>query len=552
MEDYMKRMYAVFFALALLPCGVVFAGGSGQNAAQPVVSSGPADPFSPYQSPVTIGLVSSIDPNRSWSAGDSLDNNHLTRFYKDKLNVGIKYLWSASGADYDQKLNLSIASNNIPDAMVVSPTVLRQLVKTGQIQPLTKQFNDYASPFIKEIFAKTDGKALETVTFNGEIMGIPSVQVPGDGIHLMWIRKDWLDTYGLAVPRTPDELKNVLRVFVKNGKIGIAGQASAGRLYADFLNSSNNTYGLDPILEALGAYPGYWLDKGGQAVYGSIQAETKAVLAELRSMYAEGLIDKELGIRKDASETVISGQAGVTSFPWWFGYSPIPDILGNDPNANWQAYALLNKDGKWKPHMMTPSTHVLVVKKGYAYPEAAIKILNLHYDDLTRFNDVGPFPIGNPSYVVLSAPDALEYEVIAMREYLAGRKTIADYAKDFNFYTLLQGTLEGLKATKLPPYTNTDIQYWNPRDSSFPRSYSVMVGAGVLVDTPYDPVYSLTYSQTQTMESRWANLKKMEDETFLKIIIGQEPLSAFDTFVEQWKRQGGDLITGEVNADYRK
>lgn len=62
----------------------------------------------------------------------------------------------------------------------------------------------------------------------------------------------------------------------------------------------------------------------------------------------------------------------------------------------------------------------------------------------------------------------------------------------------------------------------------------------------YNKVYSLLYSQTRTMESRWSNLKKLEDETFLKIIMGAAPLDTFDTFVSDWKKQGGDKITEEV------
>ena len=34
--------------------------------------------------------------------------------------------------------------------------------------------------------------------------------------------------------------------------------------------------------------------------------------------------------------------------------------------------------------------------------------------------------------------------------------------------------------------------------------------------------------------------------TLLKIIIGEEPLEAFDTFVEEWNAEGGADITAEV------
>lgn len=56
----------------------------------------------------------------------------------------------------------------------------------------------------------------------------------------------------------------------------------------------------------------------------------------------------------------------------------------------------------------------------------------------------------------------------------------------------------------------------------------------------------MTYGLTDTMQTKWANLKKLEDATILKIVLGQAPVSSFDDFVKQWKSQGGDQITAEV------
>ena len=38
----------------------------------------------------------------------------------------------------------------------------------------------------------------------------------------------------------------------------------------------------------------------------------------------------------------------------------------------------------------------------------------------------------------------------------------------------------------------------------------------------------------------------MEEETFAKIIMGKADISEFDTFVENWKNQGGDQILKEI------
>lgn len=43
----------------------------------------------------------------------------------------------------------------------------------------------------------------------------------------------------------------------------------------------------------------------------------------------------------------------------------------------------------------------------------------------------------------------------------------------------------------------------------------------------------------------------MEKQVYTKIIYGEEPIKAFDKFVEDWKANGGDQITQEINEWYQ-
>ncbi|WP_127537207.1 extracellular solute-binding protein [Paenibacillus illinoisensis] len=526
------------------------------NTTPGVVEEGPADPFGKYDQTITLRYGKEVDPtDKSLPAGDTPENNQYSRYVKDNLNIDTKVTWqAATGTNYEQKVNLAISSNDLPDALVVKDTQLRAMVKAGQLEDLTDAFNRYASPAMKSYMEKTNGVSAEAVTFDGKMYAIPSIQVHSDGVHQMWIRKDWLDKLGLEPPQTMEELENVAKAFVEqdpdgNGKsdtIGIAGQQNGGRLYANFLESTNNTYGLDPIFGAYKAYPGYWLkDDAGNPVYGSILPETKEALAKLRDMYANGLIDKELGIRKAASEPVVNGNAGIFFAPWWMGYGPLPDAIKNDPNANWQAYLLpLDADGQFNAHMGAPSTVFVVVRKGYEHPEAVIKMLNLLIRDESKF-DIS-VPVGHyPLRVPMSYMDESEYSAKALQEVLAGTKKPEDFTDPG--YKLLAADIQNVKKVKKEPYDNMDIQYWDPQADLgvWSRIYSLLVGSSSL-QQDYNKVYSLLYSQTRTMESRWSNLKKLEDETFLKIIMGAAPLDTFDTFVSDWKKQGGDKITEEV------
>lgn len=537
-----------------------------EPSAAPATETSANDPFGKYDEPVVLTTVRSFETSEQLPEGDTPENNQYTRAVKEELNIDVQYLWTAATADYDQKVNLSIASNDLPDAMVVNLTQLTQLVAADQIEDLTETYNNYVSPTVKQMMDSSGGIALDAVTFDGKIMAIPALTVPDDGYQLMWIRKDWLDKLGLPVPQTVDEIEATAQAFIDEdpgglgpgNTIGILGPQNGGVLYADFLQPTNGNFAFDPIFFSYHAYPGFWVkDADGNVVYGSILPETKNALAKLADWYQKGLIDPEMGVRQASSEPIAAGTVGIYFGEWWNGYWPLPDAITNDPEANWQAYAVpLDEDGMWNPHQGTPATSFVVVRKGYEHPEAAMKIVNLFVRDESKFD----LTKGSLSNAVLRIPQAMYDE--GKVTYDALLAVLKDEAQPEDFqdskyaaYKLLADDVTKVKLVKKEPVDNMDIQNWDPQAdfSAWSRMYSILVGDGAI----YNPiggadkvnvVFSETYASTPTMIDKWANLKKMEDEVFLKIVLGTEPIDAFDQFVADWKAQGGDEITAEVQA----
>lgn len=113
-----------------------------------------------------------------------------------------------------------------------------------------------------------------------------------------------------------------------------------------------------------------------------------------------------------------------------------------------------------------------------------------------------------------------------------------------------------LKKLKKEPYDDFSLDKWNLDSdiakTNLPRLVSLLVGGASYVNDKYVPVYNAYNGQTETMEAKWANLKKMEEETFAKIITGKADISEFDTFVKNWKSQGGDQILKEINDELSK
>lgn len=511
-----------------------------------------------YEEAITIRIGTTVESTKSLLEGETLVDNQYTRNIKNNLNIIIDYYFKATPANYNQKVSLAIASGDLPDAMVVGPVELKEMVEADQLADLTEVYKTYASPVIKRIVDSTGGEALNSVTFGGKILAIPNVQLHADGVHLLWLRKDWLDKLHLKPPQTVEELEAVAQAFVehdpddnnKRDTIGLAGPSSTGKLYANFLHSTNNLYGFDGIFAAYNAYPGYWLEKDGNVVYGSVQPETKEALGKLREMYLAGLIDPEMGVREDPGEQVAAGKTGMFFAPWWAPYGPIDDANRKDSQANWQAYALpLDRSGEYRPHMSTTTSQFVVVRKGYEHPEAAMLILN----NLVQGESEGTFttergPTEYPLRLTYAAADETEYEVKALRQIFEGTKAAEDFL-DKPEYKMLQSDIRGIIPVKLGPYDKYDIQYWAPdkNRAMWIRAYSLMVGGSPLVDNEIKGVFSTIYMQTPTMENRWYKLQRLEEETFLKIILGAASLDAFDQFANEWMTQGGEQITREVN-----
>ena len=317
-------------------------------------------------------------------------------------------------------------------------------------------------------------------------MAIPSVKTQEDGIHLMWIRKDWLDALGLEPPRTIDDVERVACVVENNmgetGKtIGLAGPDSNGKMYAHFLESANNLYGFDPIFSAFGAYPGYWLEgEDGEPVYGSILPEVKEALAKLREWYAAGLM-----IRRWESATIPENRSSLVK----------PECFcsrGGWATVRWPMRSVKIRKQTGKPecpaagcqrrispaHEHTDGRICRCAREGYEHPEAAIKLLNLLVRDESKF-DIDAIGIGYyPLRIVFAPSDEMSVTAQALRDVLSGAKKPEDfYPLVDQGYKLLANDVDNIHKVKLEPYDRMDIEYWDPQAdmSVWTRAYSTLV-----------------------------------------------------------------------------
>jgi len=549
------------------PAGNASTTDGGGDAAAPAAESEAIDPYGPFEETVTIKIAQKLPPgDMGLAAGETVENNARTRFYEEELNIKLEREWSAvSGEPYDQKVMLAIASRQIPDAMQVNEEQLRVLVKAGLLEDLTQAFDAYASPKLKQLhYELAEGKSLATATFDGKLYAIPSTAIEGDAVTVLWLRKDWLDKLGLPEPKTLEDIEAIAKAFIDNDMSGKGNTIGLlGPNTPELANEKGNrTLGFDAIFSSFRSFPRHWLKgKDGQVTYGSIEPETKEALALLRDWYAKGLIDKEFFLRENPNELFLSGQNGMFFGPWWMAWGDLTKSFEQNPDAQWKAYAApLSKDGKLVTHMQPVSRDYLVVRKGYEHPEALIKGINIRIGLDRQADEV-------PAHLVERRKSELDGTSISSTLDIF-RVNTDDIQAVTNRRHAILGVLNGereldsleaevrLEAEKALKYMDdpTVVKHY-PKAAEDGLAlvetggFQAYVVGGAPMDNEYEKVYSLLYSPTETMKTRWANLAKLEDETFLKIVIGEAPLDAFDAFVKEWRSLGGDKIIEEVAAE---
>lgn len=534
----MKKWLVVLLASTLLIVSGCAASDNGDSK-EKETSSTPADPFYKFPEPVTLSVAKSLNPeDKSLPSGDTVDNNQFTRYILDKNNIKFDYTLTAkSGDPYTQKVQVAIASNDIPDVMVVGEKELRQMAEADQLEDMTQVYEKYASPQVKDFYATTNGKALEKAMIDGKLMAIPNIVPQGDAPYFLWVRKDWLDKLGLQEPHSIDEVAAVAKAFMEKDPDG-NGKADTVGLPGSPIDLVYGDNGFASIFSYYGAYPDYWMkDKDGKASYGSIQPQVKDALAKLREWYAAGIIDKEFALRKEAFELATGGKAGMFFGAWYMPWGSLGDAVKNDPKSNWVALAApLDAEGNFRTHTVPVSNSFVVVKKKVEHPEAVMIAINT-----TVAGERGTDPDAkkldnrvNPGYwpmrVVIENADTVTRKHDMLQDVINGKSKPEDMIPE------MQDIYTKAKAANFDP--TKDLGAWQPY-------YSYTVGSDPL-HGPLKPAENLFTSITKTMELKNATLDKLEKETFLKIIMGKESLDSFDTFTEQWKKLGGDQITKEV------
>jgi putative aldouronate transport system substrate-binding protein len=547
-----RRFFLNTCAMALLVAAHATAGGSSAPASSSASSAAPG-PLGKYTSPLTLTWGISSSSVQQFKQGDTYENNIWSRKYLQDLGINLKVDFTADGTSgaYEQRLNLAMASGDLPDVIRDMPyRIFREAVDAGLVADITDVYEQYADDWMKTIRQKYSS-SFEYASVNGRLYGIPGLNDNRQFASLLWIRDDWLKNLGLKAPTTIDELIAVARAFTLNDPDGNGKNDTYGLGLHNGLVSNNFAH-LCGFFSAFGVpsytHNMYYRGADGKVTYAYLEPRTKDALKVLQDMYKEGIIDPEFNV-KDANklaDDIASGKVGMayglqygTWWPWnglWTASNvlahpyPIPTQPGITPVIGYES----NQSGA-----------LTVITSKSKNPEALIKLYNLYNET------VNPY-MSDETYAIYDADEQWRFSPAVINE-----------PQETNYQPMLQPALEKKSPAGLA--TNLINRYKQISDFSSGVNTSAdayglwgqysLEGSMYVIMNNYVPKGWLKESilaaeWPQILITNYSSLQTITEQAFTEIIMGTQNINAYDTFVQNWLRAGGQQTLTEMDRLY--
>ena len=186
-----------------------------------------------------------------------------------------------------------------------------------------------------------------------------------------------------------------------------------------------------------------------------------------------------------------------------------------------------------------------MVRKGYEHPEIAMKIVNVNseYSKQDK-SEAGQEVKENQTLAYFNWPLYCEVQPGNNAELMTSH-VLAVMNGEAEFDSLT--TEEQSYYESAQRYLEAEEAGQKADAADYSQYVSRIVSMQRMIDEPANFLVPSFFETTDSMSTLWASLEKMEMEMVLKVITGEQDISAFDSFVESWTSAGGDKITQEVN-----
>lgn len=467
-----------------------------------------------------------------------LEDTVKLKTIEELLNVRL-IVEVAPAANYNDKKSTLIATDNMPDLMLVDFADVNKYARDDMFVNLSEHRDQ-----MPNLFGLLDANpSLKMLTVDSIFYSAPVLQRENpDGRRsgqLVNFRTDLLEKYGLPTPTTWDEMYDVLLAIHEKEPdlIGVTDRKGTRKL-------------LDCMAYPLGSGSTIYYDEdlGGQWIYGPAHENFKAVLSYLNKLYAAGLLDADYATNtKDQwAEKLSSGKAICT--------------VDNDGVVRNYNAALKTVDSSYKIEVIPTLTNTLGQTRNFSYDvnwnsqawviatsskkqDVCIKFLDWCYSD--QGADVNGYGKLGETYDMVDGKRVVKQELL--EKYVAGG---ANAAYD------IQSAL-GVGLNDITPYVDTGLQnqmeiYMLGSEEAV-AEYRALV-ASIAADTNLrNPVLNppLSAEQTERYNELLVKVENLIWQEVDKYITGAEPIENWDKVIESARKAGAAEMEDIYNAAWK-
>jgi putative aldouronate transport system substrate-binding protein len=514
------------------------------GASESSAIAGVSDWRTPYPETVTVTMVNVEDPTRFFPEGEDYYNNLWTKRWKDLYNVEVKTDWISS--DYDAKLNLSIASGQLPDMFYCNSAQFQQLIEANALADLAPTFDANSSPGLKNLL-RAEPEVEATAIKNGARYAIPKLHYgytcqPG----FLWIREDYMIENGNPDVSTVDKFENLMRTFMEKYD-----QPYALTCDKDLNPFWYSTNGWHAYMKDGGTR--LWVDDGNGGIMSGYEMlpEVKDALSSWSSWHKEGLLRPDFATAgwDDMVADIVGGTTGLEIGAQWKGWAwfDIVKNFGND--AYLRCYDIPSIDGKEVHYGISfLNTAYNVVTKGCKNPEVLAKLCSDYVYILNEATvegtmtseEVLPFTSNNMHHV--TGPFKLEFP-----SYEDTKEVIAAYTTGNPVFTT--GYARSYYDELMKWVTDKDISSLGRWLQMGNERASLVMGNGYQDRGLW--IFTKAWGAAPQEELDLGGITdSIISEGVTKIIMGVEPVDYYDTVIAEWRAAGGDEMKQAINAAY--
>lgn len=517
----------------------------------------------PYAEPVDIHVVLQYreSENPDTPADVTPETSTAVKLLREELNINLVYDWIVNADQFSQKFGAEMAAGNIPDVVMLSPNDFEDLASQGGLIDLSEYYEKYTCEELENIY-NFDGSFINVGKKDGKLYGLPMGTDPAQSTSQIYYDLNQLKEVGITsedqLPKTIEEFEALCDTLMekRGGPVLPACKNYYGAQLGDFT----------PFFHAYETWAGGWYDNNGTLEYAGISEKNKEVLAKLNEWYNKGYFKKDFAAYdiwaadSPVVNDIVAGKYAIVPGSWWIPNWPLNSNKVENPEADWVVGPNLSVDGEQPDIMISryPVSNFIAVGKDCKNPEVVFKMM-----------------YWSSKYTLKNSPPEVqkamtEEEKKEWNSYVYTWLPWRDYSPTClreNFEAINQFAKEGKTEVSIEeaPKNNEFWGAWtsyvnyleNPNDGSTWGTYFSRLaengGVANMIKTveTANIVYDEVYVTTPSMISKQGELEKLRDNTFISIIMGETPVDGFDTFVEQWKAQGGDDIASEVNEWYK-